>query len=98
MRELPERIRAYFGAGPLDRDFDREIEEHLTLLAEEYKRRGMSEAEAQRAARLHFGGASQLREATARRGDCRDSTASFKTAGMRCARCERVRVLQRSRC
>lgn len=63
MRELLERVRAYFGARSLDRDFDREMEEHLRLLVEDYVRQGRSEAEAERAARLHFGGTSQLREA-----------------------------------
>ncbi|HXA49991.1 MAG TPA: ABC transporter permease [Candidatus Acidoferrum sp.] len=63
MRELLGRIRAYFAADALDRDFEREMEAHLALLAEDYERRGMSVVEARRAARLHFGSGSQLREA-----------------------------------
>ena len=63
MRQLIERIRAYFATSTLDRDFDHEMEEHLALLTEEYQRRGLSAAEAQRAARVHFGGGSQLSEA-----------------------------------
>src|SRR5215470_17649198 len=63
MWEWIDRIRAFFGASAHDREFDQEMEMHLALLTEEYEHRGMPVAEAKRAARLHFGGTSQLREA-----------------------------------
>jgi len=63
MRTLFQRVRAFFGAESLDRDFDQEIEAHLELMAEDYRRRGLSPEEARRETRLRFGGAAQLREA-----------------------------------
>ena len=62
MRHLFSRIRAVFGVRSLDRDFDQELEMHLEMLAEDYGRRGMTPDEALRAARVHLGGISQLRE------------------------------------
>src|SRR5258708_34470675 len=76
MHELLDRIRAYFAAAALDRDFEREMEAHLALLAEDYERRGMSAVEARRAARVHFGSGSQLREAHRDAGGL-PSSASF---------------------
>ncbi len=60
---LLERIRALFNARNLDRDFDQELEMHLDLLAADFERRGMTPADARRAARVHFGGVAQLQEA-----------------------------------
>jgi predicted permease len=57
------RIRAFFDSRELDRDFDQELESHLEMLAADYRRRGMTPEDARRAARVHFGGATQLREA-----------------------------------
>src|SRR5438874_1106334 len=62
-RQLLHRIWAFFGATDLDRDFGQELEAHLDLLAEDYRRRGLPPDEALRAARAHFGGVTQLREA-----------------------------------
>ncbi len=62
MRRWIHRLRAIFTPGALDRDFDCEMESHLAMLTEDGIRRGMSAADASRAARLHFGGATQLRE------------------------------------
>ena len=48
-----------------DRDevnLDREIATHLLLLEEEYRRRGLSDAEARRAARLRLGGVDRTKE------------------------------------
>src|SRR5262249_37716129 len=63
MRRLIARIKAFFGAEALDRDFNQEMVAHLELMAEDYRRRGLSPEEALREARLRFGGAAQLREA-----------------------------------
>jgi predicted permease len=63
MRTLFQRVRAFFGSESLDRDFDQEIEAHLELMAEDYRRRGLSPQEARRETRLRFGGTAQLREA-----------------------------------
>jgi predicted permease len=45
-----------------NRDFDDELQSHLAMLAEENERRGMSPAEARRAAHLQLGATERLRE------------------------------------
>jgi putative ABC transport system permease protein len=61
-RALLSRVRGLFAARDLDSDFAQELESHLELLIDENIRRGMSRAEAARAARLKLGGNAQLRE------------------------------------
>jgi macrolide transport system ATP-binding/permease protein len=56
------RIQALFSRRHLDDDFDREVEAHLELFAEEKMRRGMTREEAYREARRHFGGVTQVKE------------------------------------
>jgi putative ABC transport system permease protein len=63
LKQMGSRIRAFFRSSDLDRDFDDELESHLTLLAEAHIRRGMSPEQARREARLELGGPTQLREA-----------------------------------
>src|SRR5262245_30565164 len=46
-----------------DADDAREVEAHLAMLEDEYRRRGMTDAEARRAARLALGGVTQTIEA-----------------------------------
>jgi predicted permease len=57
------RIRAVFQSDDLDRDLAVELESHIQILAEEYVRKGASQEEAQRLARIELGGIAQLREA-----------------------------------
>jgi len=59
---LASRISGAFNGRALDQDFDREVESHLAMMADDYRRRGMSEEEARRTARLRFGGPTQTRE------------------------------------
>ncbi len=63
LRVLASRIRALFSLRRIDREFEQELESHEQLLTEENLRRGMSPGEARRAARLHLGNPSSLREA-----------------------------------
>ena len=60
---LAARMRAMFRPAPLDRDLDAELAAHLVMLTDEYIRRGVTPAEAERAARLAVGGLTQLRDA-----------------------------------
>ena len=62
LREVAARIRAFLRSGALDRDFDRELDTHVTMLTEEYIRRGMTEAEARRAALIRVGGRASLHD------------------------------------
>lgn len=61
--ELMARVRAVITGRTLDRDFDEELESHLTMLTDDNVRRGMAYEEARRAALLRLGN----RESTAER-------------------------------
>jgi putative ABC transport system permease protein len=63
MRALAARLRGLFGDRRADQEFDDEIEAHLRLLTERYIRQGMTEAEAEWAARRQFGNVTLLKEA-----------------------------------
>ncbi len=62
MRVLASRVRGWFSMGSVDKEFERELEDHLHRLTEENIGRGMTSNEARRAARLKLGGTTQLRE------------------------------------
>jgi putative ABC transport system permease protein len=62
LRHLAARVRALISARELDRDFDEEMQSHVVMLTEENIRRGLTPAEARRAALIRLGGASSLRE------------------------------------
>src|SRR5262249_30181939 len=46
-----------------DHELNEELQAHLEMLVEEKRRQGMTEEEARRAARVHFGGMAQTEEA-----------------------------------
>jgi predicted permease len=60
MRVLLSRVRGLFIRK--ERDLDEEVRFHLEMMADEYRRRGMSDHEALRAARRQFGGITQMKE------------------------------------
>jgi predicted permease len=62
LREVAARIRAFLRSGALDREFDQELAAHVTMLTEEDVRRGMTEAEAGRAALIRVGGRASLHD------------------------------------
>jgi predicted permease len=59
---LASRTRAWLSPRRADRDFERELQTHLDMLADENIRRGMPPEEARRAARIKLGGLTQLKE------------------------------------
>jgi predicted permease len=63
IHRLAARVRAFFQTRDLDRDFAQEMESHLTMLAEDNVRRGMTPEDARRQARVSLGGVAQLGEA-----------------------------------
>ena len=67
-------------------ELERELASHLTLLADDFERRGMTRQEALRAARLALGGVEQPWSAIATRGRSCGSTSSVGTFPTRCAR------------
>jgi hypothetical protein len=60
---LVARLRALFTSRQLDRDLDDEIALHVQLRAEALERSGLPSDPALRAARIEFGGVTQLLEA-----------------------------------
>jgi predicted permease len=62
LRTIGAKAAALFRGRGLDEDLDAEIRTHLELAAEEYRRRGMTVAEAERAARRDFGNRERARE------------------------------------
>lgn len=57
------RLIALFRDRHHDRELEQELDAHRTMLADDYRRQGLSETEANRAASLTLGGAAQLRDA-----------------------------------
>jgi putative ABC transport system permease protein len=57
------RLIVVFGQRASDAELDQELETHRALLVDEYVRRGLTSAEARRAAHVTLGNATQLREA-----------------------------------
>jgi macrolide transport system ATP-binding/permease protein len=62
LKMFVSRIRGFVTRRRLDEDFQRELDSHLSLLTEENIRRGMRPEEARRAAHVHLGSVTQLRE------------------------------------
>jgi len=63
LRKLFHRLRAGLRRRNIERELDRELQFHLEMETAENVRRGMSEEEARRAARLSFGGVERTKEA-----------------------------------
>jgi hypothetical protein len=57
------RIRELFRGTRLDGELDEEVNLHLEMIEEEFRRRGMNQAEARAAARREFGGVALAKEA-----------------------------------
>jgi putative ABC transport system permease protein len=62
LRILASKSFAFFSRTRLDRDFDREVAVHISLLTEKFIREGMTQEEAACAARRQFGGVAQIKE------------------------------------
>ncbi|MPY88952.1 MAG: FtsX-like permease family protein [Luteitalea sp.] len=62
LKQMGARLRAFVRARDLDRDFEQELESHLTMLTEDNVGRGMTSDEARRAALVRVGGAASIQE------------------------------------
>ncbi|HET7871312.1 MAG TPA: permease prefix domain 1-containing protein, partial [Terriglobales bacterium] len=62
LRMLLARLGGLFRKQNSDRELSAEIESHIEMLAEEYRRRGMTSQEARQAALREFGGVAQTEE------------------------------------
>jgi predicted permease len=62
-RRMLARLRNLFAHTRAEEDLAREVESHLTLLADDFERRGMSPEDARLAARRAYGGVEQAKQA-----------------------------------
>ena len=62
LKHFGARLRALFTTREMDRDFQRELDSHLTMMAEDNVRRGMSPEQARRAALIRMGGSASIQE------------------------------------
>src|SRR5687767_9855020 len=62
LRRLLRRLRHFFQPHRAEAELEREVAAHLDLLEDDYKRRGLTDAEARLAARRAFGGIAQAKE------------------------------------
>src|SRR5262245_31528171 len=62
LRKLFHRLRAQLRRGKIEPELDRELQFHLDMETAENVRRGMSEEEARRSARMSFGGVERTKE------------------------------------
>ena len=62
LQPLLQRLRSSFANPQTDRDLDAEMESHLAMAIEENMKRGVSEQEAWRQARIQFGGLEQAKQ------------------------------------
>src|SRR5215475_11840050 len=62
LKQLLQRLGSSFANPRIDRDLDAEMESHLAMAIEENVKRGMSEQEAWRQARIQLGGVEQTKQ------------------------------------
>ena len=62
LKHFGSRLRALFTTRAMDRDFQQELDSHLTMMAEDNVRRGMSPEQARRAALIRLGGPVAIQE------------------------------------
>ncbi|HEX4604033.1 MAG TPA: ABC transporter permease [Candidatus Angelobacter sp.] len=63
LRILIARVKGLFAGAKQDYELNEELRAHLEMLVEEKRRQGMTDEEARRTAKLHFGGVAQTEEA-----------------------------------
>ena len=63
LRRIIAQLRSLLANKRAEEDLAREVESHLTLLADDFERRGMSPEEARLAARRAYGGVEQAKQA-----------------------------------
>jgi predicted permease len=62
LRTAWAKVRGQVAGQQLDEQFDEELQTHLALMADDYERRGLTRAQAQREARRQLGGVSRIVE------------------------------------
>src|SRR6476620_7315605 len=62
VRRFLLRLLRVFRRADAEQDLARELQSHVTMLADEFRRRGMTTDEAAHAARIAFGGIEQVKE------------------------------------
>lgn len=62
LKHMSARVRAFFRARDLDRDFEQELESHVAMLTEDNVRRGMTPEQARRAALIRVGAGASMKD------------------------------------
>jgi len=62
LKHFGSRLGALFTTRQMDRDFQQELDAHLTMLTEDNVRRGMSPEQARRAALIRMGGPASIQD------------------------------------
>jgi predicted permease len=62
LKRLTARLRAFFRVRDLDRDFEHELESHVTMLTEDNVKRGMTHEDARRAALVRVGAGASIKD------------------------------------
>ena len=62
LKQFTARLRAFFRAHDLDRDFEQELDSHVAMLTEENIRRGMTHTEARRSALIRVGAGASIKD------------------------------------
>src|ERR671918_2660488 len=62
LKQFTARLRAFFGARDLDRDFKQELDSHVAMLTEDNLQRGMTHDEARRAALIRVGAGASIQD------------------------------------
>jgi len=62
LRRFLSRLHAFFRSGRIEQELTREITAHVTLMEDDFQRRGMTPAQSRIAARRAFGGLDQAKE------------------------------------
>ena len=63
LRRIAAKLRNSLANTRAEQDLEREVASHITLLADDFERRGMSREEAGLAARRAYGGVEQAKQA-----------------------------------
>lgn len=71
LRAFAAKLRGFLHGPQRDDELDREIQEHVRLLADRFVTQGMSRVDAARAARRQFGNTTLLRRTARRTSRCR---------------------------
>ena len=84
LRRNLSKLNNLFRNNRAEEELAREVASHLTLLADDFERRGMSPEEARLAAKRAYGGVEQAKQAHRDDDPCFGSSRRYRICAMRC--------------